>query len=158
MPIRTFLDSGVLIAAFKGDTEAAKKAYEIICDPNREFFTSDLVGLEVYPKAIFHKNKLEEQFYDAYFAGIKNIQLTTPEHIEKSLDLGKIHGIRGFDAALAQSAIELKADEFVTSEKDTKPLFRLKPGKLQVISIASGKQKTKFAKTLGFITSWIRRG
>jgi hypothetical protein len=65
-PIRTFLDSGVLIAAFKGvSRELALRTLE---DPGRLFQTSPFVRLEVLPKAIFNKQADEARFYQRFFA------------------------------------------------------------------------------------------
>lgn len=64
---RTFIDSGLLIAAARGTDEVAAKAMEILDDPHRVFMTSDFVRLEVLPKATYHKNNDEVAFYEAFF-------------------------------------------------------------------------------------------
>lgn len=52
---RTFIDSGVLIAAARGRSEQSKRAMQILDDPSREFVSSPFVKLEILPKAIFNK-------------------------------------------------------------------------------------------------------
>jgi predicted nucleic acid-binding protein len=59
--LRTFLDSGVLITGWKGADRLA--AIAIMEDPSREFYTSSLVRLELLPKAHFHRQKAEVEFY-----------------------------------------------------------------------------------------------
>jgi hypothetical protein len=53
-PTTTFLDSGVLIAALKGQPSIGDRAAQILKDPNRVFLTSPFVRLEVCPKALFN--------------------------------------------------------------------------------------------------------
>jgi hypothetical protein len=67
-PIRTFLDSGVLIAAFKGAPQLREIALQILEDPDRVFLTSPFVRLEMLPKAIFNKQVNETRFYEQFFA------------------------------------------------------------------------------------------
>ena len=65
--IRTFFDSGVLIAGAKGIPAERTKALAMLRDPGRQFLTSPFLHLEVVPKAVFNKNRLEERFYEIYF-------------------------------------------------------------------------------------------
>ncbi len=46
---RTFVDSGVLIAAARGNEDVARQAMAVLDDPEREFASSPLVKLEVLP-------------------------------------------------------------------------------------------------------------
>ncbi len=64
---RTFIDSGVLIAAATGTDDVASRAMTVLDDPDRLFVTSDFVRLEVLPKARFYKNADEAQFYETFF-------------------------------------------------------------------------------------------
>ena len=65
---RTYIDSGVLIAAIRGVEPIAQKALEILDDPEREFVSSMFVKLEVLPKAVYHKQSIEEEFYTTFNA------------------------------------------------------------------------------------------
>ena len=65
--IRTFFDSGVLIAGAKGIPAERAKALDMLRDPGRHFPTSQFLHLEVVPKAVFNNNRLEERFYEIYF-------------------------------------------------------------------------------------------
>ena len=63
MKKRTYLDTGVLIAAFKGEEDISRKAFEIIDNPNRILVISEAVLLELMPKPIYNKQYEEVQFY-----------------------------------------------------------------------------------------------
>ncbi len=67
---RTYIDSGVLIAAIRGIEPIAQKALEILDDPDREFVSSMFVKLEVLPKAAYHKQTLEQEFYTTFFDSV----------------------------------------------------------------------------------------
>jgi predicted nucleic acid-binding protein len=62
-PIRTFLDSGVLIAAFKGQPSIGDPARQILKDADRVFLSNPFVRLEVCPKALFNRQRDEHEFY-----------------------------------------------------------------------------------------------
>jgi len=73
-PIRTFLDSGVLIAAFNGPSHLRELALQTLEDPGRLFLTSLFVRLEVLPKAIFNKQAAETRFYERFFEGSRQLR------------------------------------------------------------------------------------
>jgi len=64
---RTFLDSGVLIAAYNARPELKAPALAILKDPNRIFLSSPFVRHEVCPKSLYNKRHLEYRFYREYF-------------------------------------------------------------------------------------------
>ncbi len=53
--MRTFLDSGALLAAVRSIGRDRERAPQILEDPDRSFVSSLFVHLELVPKAIFHK-------------------------------------------------------------------------------------------------------
>lgn len=53
--IRTFLDAGVLIAAFRSRNTVSTPALTLLDDPGRVFVTSDYVRLEVLPKPLYFR-------------------------------------------------------------------------------------------------------
>jgi len=69
---KTFVDSGVLIAAARGSDEVALRAMEILDDPERTFASSAFVRLEVLPKALYHRNAAAAEFYEAFFSSVKD--------------------------------------------------------------------------------------
>ena len=67
-PVRTFIDSGILIAAFNGPLRLSELALQALEDTDRLFLTSPFVRLEVLPKAMFNKQAAEVLFYESFFA------------------------------------------------------------------------------------------
>jgi predicted nucleic acid-binding protein len=122
--IRTFLDSGVLIAAARGKRTISNVAMQIFDDPERVYLSSDFVKLEVLPKAIYHKNTEEASFYLAFFDCVNYWAKINAALIRRTHEVAGRYGLSAMDALHLAAAISLKADEFVTCEKPGKPLFR----------------------------------
>lgn len=131
--ITTYIDSGVLIAAARGDASLSALALPYLADPNREYITSDYVRLEVLPKAVFHKRQEEESFYNEFFRLNARTIPTSPALLEYALAEACETGIQGLDAVHIACAVFAGAEEFITSEKETTPIHRTK--KVRVISI-----------------------
>ena len=70
MAKRTFLDAGVLIAAFRGIGALGVAARDALDDPDREFVASDVLRLELLPKAVYHGQTVEAQFYEVFFSAV----------------------------------------------------------------------------------------
>ena len=121
--IRTFLDSGVLITAFKGAPALRERALQVLEDPDREFLSSPYVRFEVLPKAIFNKQVSERHFYEQYFA-----QAESAADLALIFDLAEREvsrsGTGTMDALHLAAAHLMKADEFVTTEKPGKSVYR----------------------------------
>ena len=122
---RTFLDSGVLIAAARGTPALANRAMSIIDDSNRSFLASDFVRLEVLPKSVYHKNSEEAEFYETYFAGAERMISSSKELVDEAYEEARATGLSAVDALHVAAAKSANAEEFITTEKPTKPLFRV---------------------------------
>ena len=131
--IRTFIDSGVLIEAFRGSSATAVSALAILNDVNREFVTSEFVRLEVLPKPVFHRRVLEVAFYNAYFATVAQSAPITRALIRLALRRAEEFGLSAVDALHVAAAETTGAVELVTTERPTSPLSR--GTSIQVISI-----------------------
>ena len=122
-PIRTFLDSGVLIAAFNGPTSLRETALQILEDPGRLFLTSLFVRLEVLPKAIFNKRAAETRFYETFFA-----RAIVARDVKAILTLGEREashsGVGPMDSLHVAAAHLLSAHDFITAEKPGKSIHR----------------------------------
>jgi hypothetical protein len=118
-----FLDSGVLIAAFKGAPQLRELALRIVEDPGRVFRTSPFVRLEVLPKTIFSRQTNERRFYEQYFARAEFVPDLTG-----IFDLGEKEaaksGVGSMDSLHLAAAHLLKADEFLTTEGPKKSIHR----------------------------------
>ena len=122
-PIRTFLDSGVLIAAYKGSPSIEVPANNILDDPNRVFLGSPFVRHEASPKALYSRQLDEYRFYQKYFRraafcdDLKSILSYAGKESAKS-------GVGAMDSLHIAAAYLLDADEFITSEKPGKSIYR----------------------------------
>lgn len=50
----------------------------------------------------------------------------SPTLIQSAFNLAVIYGLSGFDALHVAAAIEAGADELITTEKKSKPMFRVR--------------------------------
>ena len=130
--MKTYLDAGVLLSAWKPG-ELHGRAIAIMEDATREFFTSDAVKLELLPKPIFEKHRMEVEFYNAHFSDAADSEPFSAEWGRDALALAKKHGLAAMDALHLASAIRQRADEFITSELPGKPMFRV--GGIKVVSL-----------------------
>lgn len=127
--IRTFLDSGVLLAAVRSVEKDQERALQLLEDPDRHFLTSAFVQLELVPKASFHKKRLEKSFYDEYFRAAEWCQDVTRIVALAQKEAAQI-GLSAMDALHLAAAHLLEADEFITTERPGKPLYRSKLAKV----------------------------
>jgi hypothetical protein len=81
------------------------------------------LALEVIPKAAFHRQELELFFYQRYMAsataycGLNRIEKVARTEAARC-------GLAAMDALHVAAAFLLKADEFITTEKPGKPMYR----------------------------------
>lgn len=68
--IRTYVDSGVLIDAYRSSATLARSALALLGDPNREFVSCDVVNLEFLPKPTYYNRTAEVAFYQTFFAAL----------------------------------------------------------------------------------------
>lgn len=122
--VRTYVDANLLIAAWRGRDEVGLKAMAILDDPGRLLLVSDAVWLEVMPKPLYQKERRESEFYQAVFAQAELIAWQL-DALHKAHGLAQRYGIAAMDAIHVTLAIAAKADEFVSAEKPTKPMFRV---------------------------------
>jgi predicted nucleic acid-binding protein len=132
--LKTFLDSGVLISAWKRG-EFHERAMSMMGDETRDFLTCENVKLEVLPKPAFEKRRSEVEFYNQHFNIASASETFSAELGEAALALAKQFGLAAGDALNLASAIRQGADEFITSELPGKPMFRV-PG-IKIISLHS---------------------
>lgn len=130
---KTYIDSGVLIAAFQGIQLVSIKANQILNDENREFASSQFVKLEVLPKANFNKQEDEVEFYETFFSAVIHWATDLEQITQDAYQLGCTYGLAAMDALHVAAAIQIKADELITTEKPTKPMHRVR--EISIISI-----------------------
>jgi predicted nucleic acid-binding protein len=120
----TFVDSGLLIAVAKGEDDVYEEAMSVIDDPGREFVSSVYVQLEVLPIATWLERREHTDVYEAFFDSVSRWVPSSPSLSNRALELGCEHGLTAVDALLVAAA-EAEAAELVTSERPTKPMFRV---------------------------------
>lgn len=130
---KTYVDSGVLIAAFQGIQAASLRANYILNSSNREFVSSQFVKLEVLPKAIYNKQQDEAEFYETFFGAVSSWAMDVEQVTQDAYHLACTYGLAAMDALHVAAALLLKADDLVTTEKLTKPMHRVT--EIQIILI-----------------------
>ncbi len=124
MTKRTYIDTCLLLAAFKGEEELGRRALSVLDDPERVLVVSDPVRLEALPKARYHKQQQEVEFYEAVFSQAENIAWNESA-LRQAHTIAERHGVAAMDAIHVAHALAAGVDEFVSAEKPTKPMFRV---------------------------------
>lgn len=130
---KTYIDSGVLITAFRGVQSASIRANSILNDNNREFVSSQFVKLEVLPKAVYNQQQDEADFYETFFNAVSDWATDSEQIIQDAYQIACTYGLAAMDACHVAAALRLQASELITTEKPTKPMYRVKA--IQIISI-----------------------
>ncbi len=129
----TFIDAGVLIAAARGGSEQSRVALSILDDPNRKFISSPFIRLEVLPKAIFGRRMHEAEFYNAFFDSVSKWADNLDTIVEMANQKASEIGLNAMDSLHLAAAISAGAEELITTERSSKPIFKAKD--IRVISI-----------------------
>ncbi|BAU11367.1 hypothetical protein LEP3755_18610 [Leptolyngbya sp. NIES-3755] len=130
-----YLDSGVLINAFRGVGSIGTRAVETLDNPISQFATSQFVHLETLSKAIYHRQQREIEFYEFYFNGVTLWADKLEQIIHDGGRIACTYGLAAMDALHIAAALSVNAEAFITTERTTKPMHRVT--EIRVISIAS---------------------
>jgi len=117
--ILTFLDSSVLIAAYRGVGAIRLRAMEVLDDPTRAF-----ARLELLPKARYYGRTDEVNFYEAFFAAVSDWAEPPDQLVRDALAEASQTGLAAMDALHVAAAAALGAAELLTAEAITKPIHR----------------------------------
>ena len=131
--IKTFVDANVLIAAWRGDFPYSTVAAQIVSDGGRDYVASMYVKMETQAKAEFFNNRDEATFYQTYFDNVAFWVEATAKLADEAYEVARIFGLRALDALHVAAALSVGADEFVTAERATSPLSRVRG--VQIVSI-----------------------
>ena len=121
--VRTFLDSGVLLTGARSVGRDRERALRVLEDPGCTFLTSPFIYLELVPKAVFHKKRLEKAFYDEYFNAANWFREIDKIEAAAQIEAAE-SGLAAMDALHLAAAYLSGADEFVTTERPGKPMYR----------------------------------
>lgn len=131
----TYLDTGVILAVVRGEPLAAVRAYDLLNDPTRAFVGGAALELELLPNAIHYQRAAEQSFCETYLRSTVVWIEPSNELFAAAFDLASTHGLAALDALHAASAIAAGAQQLVTTEKTTKPVYRV--SKINVIHLLS---------------------
>jgi predicted nucleic acid-binding protein len=121
---RTFLDTSVLLAAHHGQSSQRNRCLAIVSDGNRFFVASPFLYLETVPKAIYHKNQQELEFYRTYFDSVR-IWINDLESIFRiAREESERCGLAAMDALHVAAAHLGEAEILYTLERYQKPIHR----------------------------------
>ncbi|WP_448273137.1 nucleic acid-binding protein [Nostoc sp. DSM 114160] len=104
-------------------------------DREREFASSVFVQLETLPKAIYNKQQAEAEFYESFFSSVTLWATNLEQIVQTGNRIASTYGLAAIDALHIAAALSVDAEEFVTTEKTTKPMHRVT--EIQIVSIAS---------------------
>jgi predicted nucleic acid-binding protein len=124
--IRTFLDSDLLIGAARGVAPKADQVLRILTEPDREFVSSVFIRLEVLPKAKYFGRTEELNFYLGFFDSVVEWFRPDEYSVTSALAVAETFGLGPIDALHLTAARILGTEEFITGEKPSSPLFRVR--------------------------------
>ena len=121
--IRTFLDSGVYILAWRGSAEERASAERVFRDPNRILFASSIIRIEL---ARHRKNSPEEIAHFQALFDLVSVWVPLDDDLAfRARELRTEYDLGSLDALNVATAEAGVVDEFVTTEKPGKPLYRV---------------------------------
>ena len=124
MPRRTYIDSCVLIAAFRGTEQASHRARALIADEERSFVASDILALECVAPAIRTGNQDQVEFCDEFIRQAEHVSLT--DSISRwAIGILSSHTMQHMDLFHIAAAVQAEVDDFVTTEAPSKPFFTI---------------------------------
>lgn len=121
----TYLDTGVIIAVVRSEPSAAVRAYNLLNDPAREFVGGATLELELLPSAIYYQRAAEQAFCETFLRNTVIWVEPSKNLFTTALKLASTYGLAALDALHVASALEAGAPEFITTEKPTKPIYRV---------------------------------
>lgn len=137
----TYLDANVLIAAFRGRSIVSQAAVAVLRDPGRALIVSDALWLETVPKAGYHRQRQEVDFYEGIFTLAAERVRLNEAALEKACELAPRYGLAAMDAIHVALALVGGAEELVTGEGWNKPMLRVQ--ELRIHSIQPRPEPAK---------------
>lgn len=121
---RTFVDTSVLITAWRGKEPEASRALQLLDDPDRSFASSVFVKLEALPLPKFNRHLDEIEFLEGFFSAVQFWADSPAEVIDRALPVAEKAGLTALDALHVAAALATGCEELVTTERGTKRLAR----------------------------------
>ena len=130
---RTYVDTGVLIAAARGSGRLFDRAFTILTDPNREFVSRDYVRFEIIPKPTYFSRESEIRFYEEFFSLAATWCPFNKSDLDAAFKEACLSGLGPLDSVHVVLAAQTGCEELVTSEKVEKSIHRTKLVKVVTI-------------------------
>ncbi len=126
--VRTYFDTGIVLRACSARYPASIDAtLELITDPEREIVVSRLLALELFPAAIEGKRGDEVAALKSFFNMAGYHVPVDDSLLEDAInEASKNYTLGALDAAHIAAAKAAGCDEFITTEKPTKPMFKVR--------------------------------
>ena len=99
--------------------------HTILDDPGRNFVASDYLRMEVLPKALYHRQNAEVLLYEWFFSRAVHIAPPSVSLMIQAYTEAYTFGLAALDAFHIAAAKFSGAEEFITTERPTTPLFRV---------------------------------
>ena len=96
----------------------------ILNEPARFFIASPFLYLEMMPKAVYHQNRLEVEFYRAYLDKVLIWINDVESIVSVARDESERCGLGAIDALHVAAAFLAEADVLYTLERTEKPIHR----------------------------------
>lgn len=138
--------------AYRAEGTVGERALLLVGDPQREFVVNQYLALELLPQASVNKRPDEVAAYRDFLSDAAHEVLSAPSLSRDALTLANQYGLTAADALHAASAIQAGAVEFISTERDTEPFFRV--AGLNAISIAA---PAKPRSTWWHFKRWCKR-
>lgn len=119
---RTYVDSGVLTRAARGVESMSAPAVALLCDPDREFVSSEFVRLELLARAV----PIETQFYETYFRQVAIWASMEPYLWTTAVSESRATGVTPLDALHVVLAATTGCDELVTTQASGAAIYKTK--------------------------------
>ncbi len=124
--IRTYLDSGALIQAWRGGDVAKNRARKLLFESGRTFVAIRVRMLETLARVRGPRMGVERGFYLTFFDVVASIYLPLDEAVGENAErLASRWGLEAADALHIALAIAGGCHEFVTTEGPPKPMHRV---------------------------------
>ena len=120
----TYLDSGVLIAAAKGNEALSARAMAIISDPSRTFISSPFLRIETLHRTEYEGYQDQADFHRAFLSSAAVLYEDSQLAVSKAEEIAASDGVDALDAMHVAVAILASADEIITTENITRPFYR----------------------------------
>ncbi|MFQ4141193.1 PIN domain-containing protein [Chlorogloeopsis sp. ULAP02] len=107
---RTFIDSGVLIAAARANTIRSLAALHILNARDREFASSAFIQLETLPKAIYNQQQAEAKFYECFLSSITLWATKLEQIVQTGNRISCTYGLAAMDGLHIAAALSVDAE------------------------------------------------